>query len=122
MKIYDQAEEVYQIQESVWPRPSSDNASPSSSDLAFSWTNNPFTFAVTRKANNETLFNTSAASFVFEDQYLRLRTSLPNEPNLYGIGEHTDSFQLNTTNYTRTVCGEDFELRHPANCCVALEP
>jgi alpha-glucosidase len=103
VKIYDQAEEVYQIQESVWPRPSNDNADPSSSDLAFSWTNNPFTFAVTRKSNNETLFDTSAASFVFEDQYLRLRTSLPDEPSLYGLGEHTDNFQLNTTNYTRTV-------------------
>jgi alpha-glucosidase len=108
VKIYDQAEEVYQIQESVWPRPSNNaNVTPSSSDLAFSWTNNPFTFAVTRKANNEILFNTSAASFVFEDQYLRLRTSLPDEPNLYGIGESTDNFHLNTTNYTRTLWNRD---------------
>ncbi|KAF1921639.1 alpha-glucosidase-like protein [Ampelomyces quisqualis] len=108
VKIYDQADQVYQIQESVWPRPSNDgDVDPNSSDLAFSWTNNPFTFAVTRKMNGETLFNTSAASFVFEDQYLRLRTSLPDEPNLYGIGESTDSFQLNTTNYTRTLWNRD---------------
>lgn len=103
MKIYDQAEQVFQIQESVWPRPASANISPDASDLEFSWTNNPFTFAVSRKENKETLFNTSAASLVFEDQYLRLRTSLPDQPSLYGIGEHTDPFQLNTTNYTRTV-------------------
>jgi alpha-glucosidase len=104
VKIYDQAEQVYQIQESVWPRPSSDNSvEPDNSDLAFSWTNNPFTFAISRKETKETLFNTSAASLVFEDQYLRLRTRLPAEPSLYGIGEHTDPFQLNTTNYTRTV-------------------
>jgi alpha-glucosidase len=104
VKIYDQAEDVYQIQESVWPRPSNDNGiNQNNSDLAFSWTNNPFTFAIARKDNKETLFNTSAASFVFEDQYLRLRTSLPNSPSLYGLGEHTDAFQLNTTNYTRTV-------------------
>jgi alpha-glucosidase len=104
VKIYDQAEEVYQIQESVWPRPTNDdNVDPITSDLAFSWTNNPFTFAITRKSNNDTLFNTSAASFVFENQYLRLRTSLPDSPKLYGLGEHTDGLQLNTTNYTRTV-------------------
>jgi len=104
VKIYDQAEQVFQIQESVWPRPSNDdNVNPTSSDLAFSWTNNPFTFVVTRTANNETLFDSSAAPLVFEDQYVRLRTNLPDSPSLYGLGEHTDPFQLNTTNYTNTV-------------------
>ncbi|KAH5411779.1 alpha/beta-glucosidase agdC [Parastagonospora nodorum] len=107
VKISDQAEQVFQIQESVWPRPASASVSPDSSDLEFSWTNNPFTFAVSRKENKETLFNTSAASLVFEDQYLRLRTSLPEKPSLYGIGEHTDPFQLNTTNYTRTFWNRD---------------
>ncbi|KAF2025355.1 alpha-glucosidase-like protein [Setomelanomma holmii] len=108
VKIFDQAEEVFQLQESVWPRPSdSGNATPDSSDLAFSWTNNPFTFAISRKANNETLFNSSAAPFVFENQYLRLRTSLPDSPSLYGLGESTDPFQLNTTNYTRTLWNRD---------------
>lgn len=95
---------MFQIQESVWPRPSGDqSASPANSELVFSWTNNPFAFVVARKSNNETLFNSSAAPFVFEDQYVRLRTSLPSSPSLYGIGEHTDPFQLNTTNYTSTV-------------------
>jgi hypothetical protein len=103
VKIYDQAEQVYQIQESVWPRPSNHHASPNGSALAFAWTNNPFSFAITRRSNKETLFNTSAASFVFEDQYVRLRTSLPDTPSLYGLGEHTDGWRLNTTNYTRTV-------------------
>lgn len=56
-----------------------------------------------RKESNETLFDTSAASLVFEDQYLRVRTRLPEGPHLYGLGEHTDPFQLNATNYTRTV-------------------
>ena len=38
---------------------------------------------------------------IFESQYLGLRTSLPPDPNLYGLGEHTDLFRLNTTNYTQ---------------------
>jgi alpha-glucosidase len=58
---------------------------------------------VMRRETNETLFDTSATSFIFETQYLRLRTRLPDAPSLYGLGEHTDPFQLNTTNYTRTV-------------------
>lgn len=105
VKIYDAAEQVFQIQESIWPRPASDEGvDAGDSALAFTWTGSPFSFAITRRETNETLFDTSAASLVFETQYLRLRTSLPDEPSLYGLGEHTDPFQLNTTNYTSTVC------------------
>jgi len=104
VKIYDAAEQVFQIQESVWPRPSDDEGvQPEKSALSFSWTDSPFSFTIKRKETNETLFDTSAASLVFETQYLRMRTALPNAPNLYGLGESTDSFHLNTTNYTRTV-------------------
>lgn len=53
------------------------------------------------------MFDSSAAPFIFEDQYLRLRTSLPNDPNIYGLGEHTDSLRLNTTDYTRTMWSRD---------------
>ncbi len=53
------------------------------------------------------LFDTSAASIVFESQYLRLRTSLPKNPNLYGLGEHSDPLRLNTTNYIRTLWSQD---------------
>jgi alpha-glucosidase len=67
------------------------------------WTDSPFSFAITRRVTNETLFDTSAASLVFETQYLRLRTTLPDSPHLYGLGESTDPFHLNTSNYTRTV-------------------
>lgn len=103
VKIYDVAEEVYQVQDTVWPRPSSDHdIGPADSALAFTWIDNSFSFTITRK-KKETLFDTSAASLVFETQYLRLRTALPSSPNLYGFGEHTDPFHLNTTNYTSTV-------------------
>lgn len=87
----------------MFPRPESKNVGPDAAALTFEWTEKPFSFKVVRKATNETLFDTSAASLVFEDQYLRLRTRLPEAPHLYGLGEHTDPFQLNSTNYTRTV-------------------
>jgi alpha-glucosidase len=104
VKIFDAAEEVFQIQESVWPRPSDgESGDPENSALAFTYTSSPFSFAITRRATNETIFDTSAASLIFESQYLRLRTALPDAPHLYGLGESTDPFHLNTTNYTRTV-------------------
>lgn len=44
---------------------------------------------------------------IFQSQYLGLRTSLPQEPYLYGLGEHSDPHRLNTTNYTRTIYNRD---------------
>lgn len=36
-----------------------------------------------------------------------MRTHLPEQPSLYGLGEHTDPFKLNSTNYTRTIWNRD---------------
>lgn len=38
---------------------------------------------------------------------MNVRTALPQDPHLYGLGEHSDPFQLNTTNYTRTLWSRD---------------
>lgn len=100
VKIFDDAEQVYQVPESVVPRPATGDID--NGDLVFTLTESPFSFAITRKESGEVLFNTSGSALIFESQYLRLRTSLPNNPHLYGLGEHTDPFMLNTTNYTRT--------------------
>jgi alpha-glucosidase len=62
---------------------------------------------VSRSDSKEVLFDTSAASLVFESQYLRLRTKLPSDPVLYGLGEHSDPFKLNTTDYIRTLWSQD---------------
>lgn len=105
--IEDQNQTVYQVPEDVFPRPAaSSDGSASTSELQFSYTESPFSFAVAR-SSGETLFNTSGSPLVFESQYLYLRTSLPNNPNLYGLGEHSDDFRLNTTNYTRTIWNRD---------------
>lgn len=57
--------------------------------------------------DDEVLFDTSASALVFESQYLGLRTWLPNDPYLYGMGEHSDSLRMPTTNYTRTLWNRD---------------
>ncbi|KAI1317765.1 putative alpha-glucosidase [Xylariaceae sp. FL0255] len=109
--IEDVARQVYQVPSSVFTRPAASSVSSSKSEIEFKYVANPFSFSVVRKSNGDVLFDTSAASMVFESQYLRVRTSLPENPSLYGTGEHTDPFMLNTTNYTRTIWNRDaFEI------------
>jgi alpha-glucosidase len=77
------------------------------SELIFTYEESPFSFAISRSSTGETLFNSSGSNLVFQSQYVNLRTSLPQNPNLYGIGEHSDSLRLNTTKYTRTLWNRD---------------
>lgn len=108
VKIQDPADNVYQVPASVLPRPSASHGINSkNAAIQFHYVSSPFSFSITRAKTGESLFDTSAASIVFESQYLRLRTSLPENPNLYGLGEHSDPFRLNTTNYTRTLWSQD---------------
>ncbi|KAH8808021.1 glycoside hydrolase family 31 protein [Xylogone sp. PMI_703] len=108
VKIQDAANSVYQIPESVFPRPNpSRGVNSRNANIKFNYKASPFSFSITRAHSGEVLFDTSAASLVFESQYLRLRTSLPSNPNLYGLGEHTDPLRLNTTNYIRTLWSQD---------------
>ncbi|KAF2704388.1 glycoside hydrolase family 31 protein [Pleomassaria siparia CBS 279.74] len=103
VKIYDAELNVFQVQEQILPRPANENSSSSSAALQFDLVQSPFSFTVRRKENGEVLFDTSAAQLIFETQYVRLRTKLPKNPNLYGLGEHTDPFRLPIKNYTRTL-------------------
>ncbi|KAI1429190.1 glycoside hydrolase family 31 protein [Xylaria sp. FL1777] len=107
VKIQDAANDVYQVPESFFPRPKSGGSTPHKSALKFDYVKKPFSFTVSRSGSNEVLFDTSAASLIFESQYLRLRTKLPKNPTLYGLGEHSDSFKLNTTDYIRTLWSQD---------------
>ncbi|GAP91178.2 putative glycoside hydrolase family 31 protein [Rosellinia necatrix] len=107
VKIQDAANDVYQVPESFFPRPKSGGSNKRKSALQFDYVKSPFSFAVSRSDSGEVLFDTSAASLVFESQYLRLRTALPEDPALYGLGEHSDPFKLNTTNYIRTLWAQD---------------
>ncbi|KAI0811352.1 glycoside hydrolase family 31 protein [Xylaria sp. FL0064] len=107
VKIQDAANDAYQVPESFFSRPKSGGSTQHKSALKFDYVKKPFSFTVSRADSNEVLFDTSAASLVFESQYLRLRTKLPEDPNLYGLGEHSDPFRLNTTDYIRTMWAQD---------------
>ncbi|GAB1217898.1 hypothetical protein ATERTT37_007141 [Aspergillus terreus] len=103
--IYDANEQVYQVPESVVPRVEGRKGARPHSALKFTYEEEPFSFTVTR--DDEVLFDTSASNLIFQSQYLNLRTWLPEDPYLYGLGEHTDSLRLPTTNYTRTIWNRD---------------
>ncbi|ODA79223.1 hypothetical protein RJ55_04816 [Drechmeria coniospora] len=106
VKIQDRDDQVYQVPEDVFPRPGG-RSPAAASNLRFDYIASPFSFQIRRAASNEILFDTSAASLVFESQYLRLRTSLPDNPYLYGLGEHSDPLRLKTSSYVRTLWNRD---------------
>ena len=123
VKIFDTAEQAYQVPDFVVHRPSSSAGSNGNgAAVIFTYIADPFSFAVTRKGNSDALFNTTGWQLVFESQYLRLRTSLPPGPNLYGLGEHTDPFRLNTTDYTRTLWSRDAYATPPGTNLYSNHP
>ncbi|KAK6242826.1 Glycoside hydrolase family 31 - like 2 [Theobroma cacao] len=101
----------------------------SGSELIFCYTADPFSFAVKRKSNGQTLFNSSSggsASFgelVFKDQYLEISTQLPKDASLYGLGENTqphgiklypnDPYTLYTTDVSAINLNTDLYGSHP---------
>ena len=108
VKILDRNHTVYQIPDEVFPRPGFGQwASPHNSNLKFDFIAEPFSFSVSRADTGEVLFDTTGNTLIFENQYVYLKTNLPENPYLYGLGEHSDSFRLNTTNYTRTIYTAD---------------
>ncbi|GAB9477114.1 Family 31 glycoside hydrolase, partial [Globisporangium polare] len=59
------------------------------SDLSFTYTQNPFTFTVTRKSDAAVLFDTSKLPLVLKDQYLQVATAVAADTSVYGFGEST---------------------------------
>lgn len=96
------------LPEVLVPKPSSSgNASSSTSDFEISWTNDPtFSFTVTRKSTNDTLFTTAGSKLVYEDQFIEFVAPLPENYNLYGLGEVIHGFRLGnnlTSEYFRQI-------------------
>ncbi|KAL3464154.1 glycosyl hydrolases family 31-domain-containing protein [Aspergillus heterothallicus] len=84
------------LPEELVPRPTAvPGASESQSDFLVTWSNEPsFNFQVARRATGEIIFDTSGSVLVFEDQFIEFVTSLPEEYNLYGLGERINQLRL----------------------------
>ncbi|KXX75580.1 Alpha-glucosidase [Madurella mycetomatis] len=113
-----QNETWFLLPEAIVPRPANDGqqqASASSSQLVVSWSNEPtFSFAVKRKDTGDTLFSTQGTVLVYEDQFIEFISPLPENYNLYGLGEVVRGFRLGN-NLTRTIYAADVGNNIDAN-------
>lgn len=90
------------------PTPDTDAGSSSlSSDLNFVWSNDPtFSFSVYRVSTGDALFSTVGTKLVFEDQFVEFASALPENYNLYGLGETIHGLRLGN-NFTKTMYAAD---------------
>ena len=84
------------------PTLDSDAASTSlTNDLNFVWNNEPtFSFSVYRVSTGDMLFSTSGTKLVFENQFVEFASALPENYNLYGLGETIHGLRLGN-NFTK---------------------
>lgn len=76
-------------------------------DLQFSWSNEPsFSFAVVRKSNGDVLVDTTGSVLVYENQFIEFVSQLPENYNLYGMGERIHGLRLGN-NFTTTFYAAD---------------
>lgn len=94
--ISPENETWFLLPEELVPRPSTKNGDfHRANDLAVSWSNDPtFSFAVKRVETGGTLFSTEGKVLVYEDQFIEFVSSLPENYNLYGLGEVLHGFRL----------------------------
>ncbi|RYP78902.1 hypothetical protein DL771_000287 [Monosporascus sp. 5C6A] len=98
------------LPEELIPKPVVESGSDdfaSKSDIEFSWINDPtFSFTVKRKSTEDVLFTTEKTQIVYEDQFIEFGSPLPENYNLYGLGEVIHGFRLGN-NLTRTFFAAD---------------
>ncbi|KAG8941435.1 hypothetical protein FRC03_004543 [Tulasnella sp. 419] len=107
VKLTDANSKRYEVPEEAFERPAPSKFDSKKADIKFKYTKSPFSFTIYRSSTGEVLFDSSAAPLVYEPQYLRLKTKLPSQANIYGLGEHSNNFRLDPTNTIRTLWNRD---------------
>ena len=83
------------------------NSTILTNDLQFVWSNDPtFSFSVFRISTGDTLFSTVGTKLVYENQFIEFASSLPENYNLYGLGETIHGLRLGN-NFTKTIYAAD---------------
>lgn len=83
------------------------NSTTLTNDLQFVWSNDPtFSFSVYRISNGDNLFSTVGTKLIFENQFVEFASSLPENYNLYGLGETIHGLRLGN-NFTKTIYAAD---------------
>jgi alpha-glucosidase len=98
------------LPEALVPKPTIDadaNSTTLESDLSFIWSNDPtFSFTIIRQSTGDVIFSTTGAQLVFENQFIEFGSSLPENYNIYGLGEVIHGFRMGN-NLTRTLYAAD---------------
>lgn len=69
-------------------------------DLSFVWNNDPtFSFSIFRKSTGDTLFSTEGTKLVYENQFIEFASALPENYNVYGLGETIHALRLGNSRY-----------------------
>lgn len=109
----------YLLSESLVPKPAIEEGEFPEFDLTLSWSNEPsFGFKVIRKATGSIVFDTEGTVLVFENQFIELVSALPENYNLYGLGERIHGLRLGN-NFTATTYAADSLA--PIDRCVLLK-
>ncbi|KAI9805910.1 MAG: hypothetical protein M1825_000524 [Sarcosagium campestre] len=83
------------------------SAKSADNDIRFDWGNEPsFHFSVIRQSTGDVLFSSRGKKLVFENQFVEFASELPQEYNLYGLGEVMHGLRLGN-NLTRTFWAAD---------------
>ncbi|KAF9414217.1 hypothetical protein BGZ94_000466 [Podila epigama] len=111
VRIIDRDHDRYQIPSSSLPNPA-ESASKilEAMRYEFKYEKDPFTFRIIRKSTGEAVFETKVPamdSLVYEDQYLEISTTLPDDANIYGLGEVVTSFRRDPRGTRQTMWARD---------------
>ncbi|KAB2580756.1 Alpha-glucosidase [Lasiodiplodia theobromae] len=100
----------YILPEELVPRPAVEADASSTAldnDFQVAWSNDPtFSFTVIRRSTGDVVFSTEGSVLVYEDQFIEFVTTMPEDYNIYGLGEHIHGLRLGT-NYTATLYAAD---------------
>ena len=74
---------------------------------------------VTRKSTGDVLFNTTGTKLVYEDQFIEFVTNMPENYNVYGLGERIHGLRLGN-NFTATIyaadAGDPIDYKYAISC------
>lgn len=98
----------FDLPEAMFPKPANPGPGEDEGDLKLDWENGDdgFAFEVSRRSTGDVLFSTVGRKLVYEDQFIEFKSLLPQEYNLYGLGEVIRGFRLGN-NLTRTLYNVD---------------
>ena len=108
IKIIDADKRRWEIPESVLSLPPDSGVTEDQANFEFSYTNKPFTFTVKRKSDGTVLFDSSTTrSLIYKDLYLEISNKIPQDANIYGLGERVHDFRLDPSEKTYTMFSID---------------